>query len=66
LLILGGLLGFLPLLGFWMIPLGFSLLAMDFPVVRRLILRCMTALKIPRKSAGRRATEHRDGSGRAR
>lgn len=35
LLMLGGLLGFLPVLGFWMLPLGVILLAEDIPVVRR-------------------------------
>jgi len=34
-LIIGGLLGFLPVLGFWMLPLGIILLSVDFPVVRR-------------------------------
>jgi hypothetical protein len=34
-LIVCGLLGFLPVLGFWMIPLGFAVLAIDFPPVRR-------------------------------
>lgn len=35
LLIAGGLLGFLPILGFWMIPLGLIVLSVDIPVVRR-------------------------------
>ena len=35
LLIAGGLLGFLPVLGFWMIPLGFLVLSVDLPAVRR-------------------------------
>ncbi len=35
LLVLGGLLGFLPVLGFWMIPLGLLVLSVDFPVIRR-------------------------------
>jgi purine-cytosine permease-like protein len=39
LLILGGLLGFLPVLGFWMVPLGVLVLAADFPVARRLSRR---------------------------
>lgn len=34
LLILFGLVGFLPILGFWMIPLGALLLAQDFPFLR--------------------------------
>ena len=34
-LIAGGLLGFLPVLGFWMIPLGLLVLSVDLPIVRR-------------------------------
>jgi hypothetical protein len=36
LLVCGGLLGFLPILGFWMIPLGLIVLSVDLPLVRRL------------------------------
>ena len=32
----GGVLGFLPVLGFWMIPIGLAILSVDFPPVRRL------------------------------
>ena len=35
LLVIGGILGFLPVLGFWMIPLGLLVLSHDLPVVRR-------------------------------
>jgi hypothetical protein len=35
LLIAGGLLGLLPVLGFWMIPLGLLVLSVDIPIVRR-------------------------------
>lgn len=31
----GGMLGFLPVLGFWMIPLGLMVLSTDIPRVRR-------------------------------
>jgi hypothetical protein len=34
-LVLGGFLGFLPILGFWMIPLGLLVLSVDVPAVRR-------------------------------
>ena len=34
LLMLGGMLGFLPVLGFWMLPLGLLLLAVDWPRLR--------------------------------
>ena len=35
LLILGGMLGFLPVLGFWMIPLGVAVILLDVAVIRR-------------------------------
>ena len=35
LLVVGGILGFLPILGFWMIPLGLLILSHDLPTVRR-------------------------------
>lgn len=35
LLVIGGLFGFLPILGFWMIPLGLLVLSQDLPYVRR-------------------------------
>ena len=34
-LVIGGLAGFLPILGFWMVPLGLIILSVDIPVVRR-------------------------------
>ncbi len=37
-LILGGLAGVLPLLGFWMLPLGLLLLAVDLPALRPAVL----------------------------
>jgi len=36
LLIIGGFLGFLPILGFWMIPLGFGIFILDFRWLRKL------------------------------
>lgn len=35
LLVLGGLLGALPILGFWMVPLGLLVLSLDFRWARR-------------------------------
>jgi len=35
LLMAGGLVGFLPVLGFWMLPLGLALVISDFPPLRR-------------------------------
>jgi hypothetical protein len=34
-LCLGGLVGFMPLVGFWMLPLGLLVLSADSPAVRR-------------------------------
>jgi len=41
LLVLGGFVGFLPILGFWMIPLGLLVLAIDLPVVRPPLIRLL-------------------------
>ena len=38
-LIVGGMFGFLPILGLWMIPLGALLIGEDIPPVRRVTLR---------------------------
>jgi hypothetical protein len=45
LLIVAGILGFLPVLGFWMVPLGALLLARDVPAVRRPTLRAIDAVE---------------------
>ncbi len=34
-LVLGGMVGFLPILGFWMIPLGLIVLSVDIAIIRR-------------------------------
>lgn len=34
-----GLLGFLPVIGFWMLPLGLALIALDVPPLRRRLLK---------------------------
>ncbi|MBO0905280.1 hypothetical protein [Jiella sonneratiae] len=34
-LLVGGILGFLPILGFWMAPLGLVVLSVDSPLMRR-------------------------------
>ncbi len=44
-LIPSGFLGFLPILGFWMAPLGLLLLAEDFPRVRRFTVRALDAFE---------------------
>lgn len=43
LFVLLGLVGFLPILGFWMAPLGLAILAIDIPIVKKLVHRIMTA-----------------------
>lgn len=35
LFIVGGILGFLPIVGFWMIPVGLLILSYDVPAIRR-------------------------------
>lgn len=44
LLIAGGVLGFLPVVGFWMLPLGLVLLSYDFAMVRRARRRLEVAI----------------------
>jgi hypothetical protein len=41
LLIVGGIVGFLPILGFWMVPLGLMLVALDIPFLRPPMIRLM-------------------------
>jgi hypothetical protein len=43
--IAGGLFGFLPFLGFWMLPLGALLIGRDIPPVRRNILHMLERLR---------------------
>lgn len=43
-LVLFGLLGFLPVLGFWMVPLGLIILSADVPVIRRINRRVSVAV----------------------
>ena len=43
-LIVGGIFGFLPILGFWMAPLGALLIGEDIPPVRRATLRLLARL----------------------
>lgn len=52
-LILGGLVGFLPILGFWMVPLGLLVLSVDFAIARR--WRRRTSVWWGRRRQARRA-----------
>jgi hypothetical protein len=57
LLVLGGFVGFLPVLGFWMLPFGLLLLALDLPALRptvnALAIRSRRRIRrwFPRRSA---------------
>jgi hypothetical protein len=43
-LTVGGVVGFLPIVGFWMVPLGLAVLAQDVPVMRRPTARLVAAI----------------------
>jgi hypothetical protein len=59
-LIIGGLLSFLPILGIWMLPLGVLLLALELPFLRRPLVRALDA--IGRRWRRRRSKRRDDGS----
>ena len=44
LIVLGGFFGFLPVLGYWMVPVGFLILATDVPPIRRFNRRVTVAV----------------------
>ena len=48
----GGVVGFLPILGFWMVPLGLAVLAQDVPVMRPPLARLLA--KVNGKRAPKR------------
>ena len=45
----GGVVGFLPILGFWMVPLGLAVLAQDVPVMRPPLARLLRQVNGKRK-----------------
>ena len=51
-LIFFGFLGFLPILGFWMIPLGLFVLSLEFAIVRRWRRRLIVRFSKRRARAG--------------
>jgi hypothetical protein len=51
-LIAGGILGFLPILGFWMIPLGLFVLSLELASVRRLRRRLIVRFSKRREKTG--------------
>jgi hypothetical protein len=50
-LTVGGVFGFLPILGFWMVPLGLAVMAQDVPVMRKPTAHLVRAInrKLPGK-----------------
>ncbi len=50
LLILFGIVGFLPIVGFWMIPLGLLVLSYEFALIRRLRRRMVVWFSRKQKS----------------
>ncbi|HET9714874.1 MAG TPA: hypothetical protein VFP60_01700 [Pseudolabrys sp.] len=50
LLIVGGILGFLPILGFWMVPLGVALAAIDIPFLRPPLARALAFINAKMKT----------------
>ena len=44
LVVVGGLFGFLPVLGYWMVPVGLVILATDVPPIRRFNRRASVAI----------------------
>lgn len=56
LLVVGGILGFLPVLGFWMIPLGIIVLSIDLPFVRR--FRRQVEVRVLRWWRARKASQN--------
>ncbi len=56
LFMIGGVFGFLPVLGFWMLPLGMAFVALDVPPARAWLDRKIEALRV------RARIEHRSPS----
>jgi hypothetical protein len=61
LLVIGGSLGFLPVLGYWMLPLGLALLAVDFPIIRRMNRRVLVWYERKRRGMNGKADESATG-----
>ena len=59
LLIVGGLLWFLPVVGIWMLPVGLILVADQFPATKRLLVKLFRRMEGPTKR------EHKDPSRRS-
>jgi purine-cytosine permease-like protein len=66
-IVLGGFFGWLPILGYWMVPVGFIILASDIPAVRRFNRRVTVKVVGWWKSRADKATRQasRNGNGGA-
>ncbi len=53
LFMIGGIFGFLPILGFWMLPLGVAFVLLDIPPARRRVDRWMETMRSVAKSPQR-------------
>ena len=63
LLMVCGVLGFLPVIGFWMFPLGLLVLSVDLPIVRRWRRKLEVRFGKWRRERGRkRETRNQEGS----
>ena len=62
LLVIGGMFGALPVLGFWMLPLGLLILAVDMAVLREPV----SAMTIRMRRMIRRLRRRRGGNGNGR
>lgn len=58
LLMVGGVLGFLPVLGFWMLPLGLAFIALDVPPLQHRIEAWM--VRLHRRAYGERPDSDQD------
>jgi hypothetical protein len=56
-LTVGGCFGFLPVLGFWMAPLGLAVMAQDVPLMRRPTARLVAAVNRKLTPRDRRARD---------
>jgi len=63
LLIVGGFLGFFPVLGFWMIPLGLVILAVDFRWARHALVNLKLRLRSYRRRHFPKRTSRETGPG---
>ena len=64
-LMIGGVFGFLPILGFWMLPVGLILIARDIPFLQGPIARALAAMEARwRHWRSRRARQRRASGSR--